>query len=535
MPLTHLSFAFHEPGATTVTTKTPFGKPLTETIELNGTRIEEAITAGRTIHIADTSELAVSKWWQDIGAASLIITPLLARDRMIGTLNLAADQAGGFSHDDAEIAGQLAAQMGVSIENMRLFNQVQTSLQEASTLYSTSLALNATQTLGEAYNTALDTVAALTGAGRISLLIGGPNPREELAYLDMVARWEDGVVTSGVNLPQYPLADAPVIGQFAQSRANLIFNDLATDTRVDSAVRAEYAERGVNALMLLPISTGATWVGGMLVEARNGQQFSNEQARVARSVLDQAALVIDSQLILNRSQQYAEREAALRSLSAALSSTSDPDMVFTVLLDGLQTAIPHDAANILVIRDGKATPAAIRGYAAQGVDEDSLRQLAIPVEAADNLRAMMNTRRPYVVADTHTYEDWVTTPETAWVGSYAGAPIFVENEFIGFISLDSSERNKFSNNQADLLQAFADQAALALQNARQFSESQRRAQFAGTISTVTAELQRTDTVDGVMQTAIRVLRDSIAEYDFALQLNVPDADTENTPADDSES
>ena len=516
MPLTHLSFAFHEPGETTVSTQTPHGKPLAETIDLSGTRIEEAITTERTIHVVDTSELAVSSWWQAVDAASLIIAPLVARDRVIGTLNLAADTTGGFSNDDAELAGQLAAQMGVSIENMRLFDQVQVSLREASTLYSASVALNATHNLDGAYDAVLTTLSTVLSTDHISLFIGGPNPREELQYVEVAAEWHDGIVRSGEeNLPRYAISNAPVVGQFVQSRANLIFNDLANENRLDQAVRMDFVARGVKGLMLLPVSTGATWLGAVLVHARDGEAFTDEQARAARNILDQAAAVIDSHLVLGRAQQFAEREATLRELSAALSNTVDPDIIFNVLLDGLQEAIPHQACNILVVRDGAATPAALRGYTNQGVNETNLWQLKIPVEAADNLQQMVNTRHPYIVSDTETYEDWVTTPETAWVKSYIGAPVFLENELIGFISLDSAAPNQFTEDHTGLLQAIADQAALAIQNARQYQDNTRRAQFAGTINTVAAELQRTDTVDGVMEATVRVLRDSFAEYDIA--------------------
>jgi GAF domain-containing protein len=239
-------------------------------------------------------------------------------------------------------------------------------------------------------------------------------------------------------------------------------------------------------------------------------------------VADQAALVIGSQILLARARQATAREHALVSTSAALSSSLNPEYLLNSVLDNLQEIIPHDAANILTIEDGEAKPIVIRGYAAQGVDEVELMKLSIPPDAADNLKTMRDQRKPVVVPWTADFEDWVETPETSWVKSYVGAPIFVGDNLIGFLNLDSGIPGFFTQEDANLLQAFADQFGVAYQNAQLFQQSRLRAQREQILGDIAGRLQTVSSMDDVMETAVKSIQSILGEYDVSVRLNVPE-------------
>jgi diguanylate cyclase (GGDEF)-like protein len=88
---------------------------------------------------------------------------------------------------------------------------------------------------------------------------------------------------------------------------------------------------------------------------------------------------------------------------------------------------------------------------------------------------MIETGQPLVLPDLHAYKDWVDRPESRWVHSYAGAPIRSRGQTIGFLHLESTTANFFTPIHAERLQAFADQAAIALENARLYAEVQQLA------------------------------------------------------------
>lgn len=519
----HISISLHEPGQPRIRTRTFKGRPLPTEVELAGTCFENAITADILVQSPDTNRLPDTALWKEAGIGSLIVAPLSAQDRQVGTLNIGMTDTNAIRPDDVSLVEQVATLLGASLESLRIFERLQLSLEETTALYSTSLAMNAAQSLEEAYDTALNEVAQLAGADRIILYLAGPNPRGDTRYVEAVAVLNDGMLQTEDLNERYPLNEAPVLSQFPLSRANLMFNNLKADSRLDEARRAAYTQAGVNALMMIPVSTGMIWLGALLIEARNDQSFTSDQARLCRNVADQAALIIDSQLLLKRAQEAAEREHALRDMAAALSNSLDRTAVARYVLDSVERVIPHDAANLLIVEHGFAHAVTIRGYSAQGVDERELMQLHIPVDKVDNLRHMMETKEPFVIQDTRNYPDWVDTPVTHWVRSYMGAPIYVENEILGFISLDSATPGFYDNEMAALLQAFADQAAIAMKNALLYQESIERAEAAASLAQLSERVQRAPSIEDVMETAVQALQEILGEYDIRLRL-APHAD-----------
>jgi PAS domain S-box-containing protein len=84
----------------------------------------------------------------------------------------------------------------------------------------------------------------------------------------------------------------------------------------------------------------------------------------------------------------------------------------------------------------------------------------------------------------------VDTPQTHWVRSYVGAPIFVEGKVIGFINLDSASPGYFTSFHGRRLQAFTDQAAVAIQNARLYQKLEAYSEnLEATVEARTAELR----------------------------------------------
>lgn len=172
--------------------------------------------------------------------------------------------------------------------------------------------------------------------------------------------------------------------------------------------------------------------------------------------------------------EQAEREQrelaeALRDTAAALNSTLKLDEVLDRILNNLERVLPHEAASIMLIRQGEARVVRVRGYAERGLEE-AVMERHVDVRSTPNLRAMLDTGRVLIIPDVAEYGGWVNWPRVEWIASYAGAPITGEGRVVGFIDVVSSEREAFCPHHAERLQAFADEAAVAIQNARLYEE-----------------------------------------------------------------
>ncbi len=167
---------------------------------------------------------------------------------------------------------------------------------------------------------------------------------------------------------------------------------------------------------------------------------------------------------------------ALRDVAAALNSTINFEELLDRILENVGRVVPHDTANITMIDEaGQYYIARKHGYNQYGLNTYFLN-LNLPVAKVNYFKRMEDLDQPVIVPDTHLDPDWIEVPGMEWLRSYAGVPIRSKERLVGFLNLDSSTPGFFTAENADRLRAFANQAAIAIENARLFSETQRQAE-----------------------------------------------------------
>ena len=335
----HLSIVLYEQGHVHARIETLYGQSVELMPDLPRTPIAYAIQRERSIQVQDDTEWPDRHLWNAAGIESLLVAPLTIRQKTLGTLNIGVNRAYTFEPDDIMLAEQMAVQTAAAIENMRLFERMQSSLQESTALYSTSLAMNAAQNLVEVYETTILEIAQLSNAQVIELYLAGPDPRLKLEYIEQVAVLRDEQLETQGEKVRYAVVEAPILSQFPQSRANLVFNDLQNDQRIDEDVRTEYAKDEINAMVLIPVSTGTIWLGAVLLKRTDGNTFGGEQVRLCRNIADQAALAIDSHFLLERTQRTAVHEQALREISQRLRNETNMEAMLTIAQEELSSAL----------------------------------------------------------------------------------------------------------------------------------------------------------------------------------------------------
>lgn len=200
---------------------------------------------------------------------------------------------------------------------------------------------------------------------------------------------------------------------------------------------------------------------------------------------------------------------ALRDTTAALSQALELDRVLDLILEQVARLIPHDAATIMLVENEVARVVRARGYDAV---RDVIYQISFPIQNK-KFERMLRTGQPHIIGDTAQDPDWWLIPETAWVRSYMGVPIFVERQLIGIINLDSREANNFHSGQIETLQTFADQAGIAIRNAWLYDAVRRQASdLEARVVERTVELARE-------QAQLRAILDAISEGVIGIIMN----------------
>ena len=167
-----------------------------------------------------------------------------------------------------------------------------------------------------------------------------------------------------------------------------------------------------------------------------------------------------------------------------LNSTLLLEEVLDRILLLVERVVPYDAAHIMLVEAGEARIVRSQGYSDPG-QQEAISTLRIQIEKIKNLKMMVETGEPVAIPDTWASPDWVMLPVSRWIRSYVGVPMQVKGQTIGFINANSTEPGRYGSDSARRLQAFADQAALAIVNARLFEDIQRFARQSALLNDIT--------------------------------------------------
>jgi signal transduction histidine kinase/PAS domain-containing protein len=185
-----------------------------------------------------------------------------------------------------------------------------------------------------------------------------------------------------------------------------------------------------------------------------------------------------------RVQERTRELASLLQVSHDVNSTLELQPLLNLILDQLKTVVDYTGASILILEGKDLVVQAYRGP----IPREEARQLRLPLEEALVNRQVIQGREPIAISDVRS-----DTPlarmfrHTAggelesifgYVRSWLGVPLMVKGKMLGMLTLDHSQPGHFTARHADLALAFANQVAVAIENARLYAQAEESAVIA---------------------------------------------------------
>jgi signal transduction histidine kinase len=173
--------------------------------------------------------------------------------------------------------------------------------------------------------------------------------------------------------------------------------------------------------------------------------------------------------------------ATVMVVSQDVVSTLDLDYLLELIMNQLEQVLGFDAVSIHLFEEGVLKSRASRFNSVIGVSPpESLAYDEIPV-----FREMVDSLKGFVLADMQEYPAMmsaiIASSETAFkdipasVHSFMAAPLAVRSSAIGMLAVSSASPNMYNQESLNLLQAFANQAAIAIENAQLYDQAQETA------------------------------------------------------------
>ena len=305
------------------------------------------------------------------------------------------------------------------------------------------------------------------------------------------------------------------IGRATAERRPIVIPDIWSDPSYPFTDHAE--KENIRAVLAAPMLDGDQVRGGIVLWMRQPYYFSSRQIDLLQAIAQQCVSAVETARLLNAEHEHRIFAEALRDAAAALSSTTDQEEILDRILHDIGRVVPHDAANIMLVEGQQARFVRQRGYAESG-RSGLVAALSFSIADFPGLLKMQASHRPLVVSDTCRDPIWRDMPGGAWIRSYLGAPIQTQRQLIGFASLDSAQTGFFNDTHAENLLAFANQAAIAIENARLLEETTQRAERLALLNRIARAANTTLELDDLLSNVHRELSGSIVFDAFFIAL-----------------
>jgi len=219
--------------------------------------------------------------------------------------------------------------------------------------------------------------------------------------------------------------------------------------------------------LCVPIKIGERIIGVVNAESKQLAFFSGEDERLLLTIAGQMAIAIERIRLFDSERERRQEADTLRQATAALSTSLDLDHVLESILTSLKKVVPYDSASVFLL-EGDHLHITISDGLEPGQDI-----LGKSFPASDPLFLEVKTRKqPIILADATQDPRFLGWGKTSHVRGWMSVPLITRGEVIGYITLDNHKESAYSLEAGSMAQAFAHQAAAAIENARLFEGMQ---------------------------------------------------------------
>lgn len=518
------------------------------TMEPGNSLVGDAILTGqinRVLDMGDTDfhrsgderyKLIVDKH----GCRSNLFVPLMLEGSAIGCLMLARDEVLAYSDDEVELVQTFAAQAVIAIESVRQYREIQDRLErEKATSQILEVISQSRDDDARVFDSVLAQAARVCGADQAALILAN----EARTHGRLTADWghEQSAMLVG---QEWPL-DGPLSAAKAILTGKAVRIDDYADTdlyRSGDPVAVNMVEiEGIRSRVAVPLMLKGEAIGAIGLSRRDVRPFSDDDIQLIEAFAKHAVIAIENTRQFREVQERLEREAASREILEVISQSRDDDQpVFNSILKNASRLCKAPLAFLCVADHERGVATIPANIGARTDFDEALQGFVEPLTRTElvAIRPMIDgqlIRQDDIADDPLYYEDRdpkrVQMVDLEGARSVLAVPLMKDGKGLGVMVLYRREVAPFSDDDTALVQTFAAQAVIAMENVRQFRQVQERTtevEQALEYQTATSEVlevisKSPNELEPVLESILSVSsRICAPEYAFCAMLDVED-------------
>ena len=458
------------------------------TMDRNHSLAAEAILDGKVIHIPD---MAATEQYlngdanfrtvvDDTGIRTNLFVPLMARTGGIGVLILFRREVEPYSEEEIDLVETFAAQAVIAIENVRHFREVQERLErEKATREILSVISQSRDDETPVFETILAAAARLCDAPIARLELAN----EERTHFTIAAAWGSELRALKVGEEISLDLDLFVPRTMREARSFHIadLSDTEKYRERDPYRVLMVEEEGIRTYLTIPLIRDGVGIGCIVLSRREVKPFADSDIDLVQSFAAQAVIAIENVRQFREVRERLEREKASGEILTVISQSRDDERpVFDAILENALRLCDADMAVVNTANEARTEVGYAAGINSLGPMFQPGRQ-SWPIDSPQFVcRAILENRTFHTpdLMDTDLYRSGDVTRrnlvDNEGMRTQLVLPLTQGDRAIASFSLYRRKEQPFSDAEIALLETFAAQAVIAIENVRQFREVQER-------------------------------------------------------------
>ena len=449
-------------------------------VSMTGTTVlAEVARTKRTIQVADMAkDPAYHKnpqytqlFVRLTGARSFVGVPMLKDDALIGVIGIYRQEVRPFTAKQIELLENFAAQAVIAIENTRLLSELRQSLeQQTATADVLRVISSSPGELEPVFQAMLENATRICEAKFGSLFRFDGNAFHLAAAV--------GAPPELVEAQRHLVPMGPTPGGLLDRTMRTKQISHTEDARADTVVGLAAKFGGARSVICVPMLKDDVLVGAIIIYRREIRPFTDKQIALLTNFAAQAVIAIENTRLLNELRQSLEQQTATADVLQVISSSPGelPPVFQTMLANA--TKLCEATYGALWLCEGDSFRAAALHGALPAAYAERLRSGTlfrlgpqVPVVQA------ITKQQPVQLSDARVAQVYIEREplavagvELAGIRTLLAVPMFKDNEPIGAIAIYRQEVRPFTDKQIKVVENFAAQAVIAIENARLLNE-----------------------------------------------------------------
>jgi GAF domain-containing protein/CheY-like chemotaxis protein/tetratricopeptide (TPR) repeat protein len=419
---------------------------------------------------------------------SLVTVPILGSDRVLGAIML-EDYERESAYGDAEVRllSTVGASMGVALESARLFDETQRLFKESeqraaelAIINSVQQALAAELNMQGIYDAVGDKIREIFNHADVGIRIYDP----QTGLLHFPFTYEGG---RRIHLESEPLGDKGFTVHVMRTRQPLVINEnMAREVERHGSTIMPGTQMEKSAV-LVPLVAGDQARGSIsLIDVEREHAFSASDVRLLQTLANSMSVALENARLFDETQRRTRETAALAEVGRDISSTLDLATVMDRIARHAKDLLNAASSAIFLPEAGGQT---YRTIVAVGDIAQAIQSTTIQV-GEGIIGSLVQGRRAEYINDTQADPRAIQIPGTGREANerMMVAPLMAGQAVKGVMAVWRTGGEPFGESELEFLVGLSLQATVAIENARLFAESQRRAAELATVNTVSQQL-----------------------------------------------